>query len=463
MAHHSTTGGGATRATHYRALWRWHLYAGLFVAPVLLILSITGALYLFDREIERWWNADVETVSPGPRLLSLAEQETAIKSAFPGATLQALRLPHEQDDATKWHLVLPHGEQRIAFLDPYTGTVKGTADPDFQPMTIIRDLHGELLLGDAGSYVVELTACWTLVMLVTGLFLWWPRRWKLKGVIVPRLNTKGRRFWRDIHAIPSAINAILVAFLILTGMPWSVFWGHQFARLGDVFPFIAPSPNFSSHRPLPQGSAPAIQRNDNHEMHNSETAKLPWVVQHSSAPQSSGPITINLSSVEPHLSALNQSVYGGGVKIIYPSRAEDVFRISYVPNKAEGQRTIYVDPATGRIISDVGWSQYSFVGKATEWGVATHVGRQYGIANQLAGLIVCLALIGSVCAGVLLWWRKRPTEEVLNAPEIKSGDRLPAPAIYLMAGLAILFPLVGASFAVVWIVDHGRSLVRGRP
>ena len=38
-----------------------------------------------------------------------------------------------------------------------------------------------LLAGEIGSHVVELIACWTLVMLATGVWLWWPRRWKLRG------------------------------------------------------------------------------------------------------------------------------------------------------------------------------------------------------------------------------------------------------------------------------------------
>ena len=44
----------ATKAAIYRTIWRWHFYAGLFVVPMVLILSLTGAAYLFKPQIERW-------------------------------------------------------------------------------------------------------------------------------------------------------------------------------------------------------------------------------------------------------------------------------------------------------------------------------------------------------------------------------------------------------------------------
>jgi uncharacterized iron-regulated membrane protein len=35
----------------YRAVWRWHFYAGLLCLPFMISLAITGSLYLFQNEI----------------------------------------------------------------------------------------------------------------------------------------------------------------------------------------------------------------------------------------------------------------------------------------------------------------------------------------------------------------------------------------------------------------------------
>jgi uncharacterized iron-regulated membrane protein len=41
------------KAAFYRMIWRWHFYAGLLVMPMVLILSLTGAMYLFKPQIDR--------------------------------------------------------------------------------------------------------------------------------------------------------------------------------------------------------------------------------------------------------------------------------------------------------------------------------------------------------------------------------------------------------------------------
>ena len=55
-------------------------------------------------------------------------------------------------------------------------------------------LHGELLIGNVGDWLVELAASWALVLLVSGLYLWWPRKGsRVWGVLLPRLDLNNRR------------------------------------------------------------------------------------------------------------------------------------------------------------------------------------------------------------------------------------------------------------------------------
>jgi uncharacterized iron-regulated membrane protein len=449
----------------YRAIWRWHFYAGLLVAPVLVVLAVTGAAYLFDREFESWWYRDVATVAVGGRPLSLAAQERIALAAHPGSTVAGVRLPRAPDEAFKWSLLRPGGDVDV-FVDPYRGVITGTADPAVDPMAVVRKLHGSLLAGNAGGHVVELVACWTLVLLATGLYLWWPRRWQLRGVVVPRLGASGRRLWRDLHAIPSLFNAVLVAFLVLTGLPWSTFWGVQFARLGEVVPFVAASPNFTAVRPRSRAvEAEVPPPPDAHAAHRSGPDQLPWVIQQHGTPVG-GHGRVGIERVEQLLPRLDVARHGGGVRIFYPDGPGGVFTVSHVPDRAQGQRTFYVDPADGRVLDDIGWRDYSAVAKAVEWGVMTHMGRQYGLVNQIIGVVACVALVGTVVAGVVLWWRRRP-EGALGAPPSKSSDRLPRPLVAIIAALALLLPLVGLSLVVVLAMDRllrwGRGQLRAIP
>lgn len=441
----ATESGEHTSGRGYRAVWRWHFFAALWTAPLLLVLTISGAIYLFDREIDGWWNREIQTVAAGEDVLPLARQETAVLRAFPGGVPARVRLPHHREEASIWNVRTSDGKSVDVYLNPYTGIVTGTADPDLQPTTIVRDIHGNLFAGYWGSMLVELVACWTLIMLVTGVWLWWPRKWKLRGVIVPRLDTVGRRYWRDLHAIPSVINAVLVGLLVLTGLPWSAFWGEQFARLGATFPLVAPSPNFHA-APKVDGTVQSDMHA--HHKHDAGEVKLPWTIRNSPTPQGTAPARISIAEVEALLPLLDRASYGEGVRVFYPRQSGDVFTISYVPDKAQGQRTIYIDPGTGLTVGNVGWRDYSPMAKAVEWGVETHVGRQYGLANQLANLAVCLVLVASVTAGLILWWRRRP-QGTLGAPSTQHGERIPSGLKWLMAAIAALFPLVGATMLPV--------------
>jgi uncharacterized iron-regulated membrane protein len=421
------------RATPYRAVWRWHFYAGLFVAPVLLILAATGALYLFDWEIDGVVHAQALRVTPQGAAQNLAMQEKAVRAAHPDAALRSMTPPRAADEASRWILQLPDGTRRELFVDPYSARVQAEKNPSWYLTNIARDLHGNLLTGNAGSYVVELTACWTLVMLLTGMYLWWPKRWRT-AAFVPRTSATGRAFWRDWHAIPAMFNALLVLFLVLTGMPWSVFWGTQLAKFGEQLPMIAPSPNFTSGPPA-------------------GITGLPWTIQHHGTPQGAHITLASIAPVEHALAQFDVAAFGPGVKLSYPAEPGDVFLASYVSAKAEHQRTLYLDPGDGRTLGDITWRDYSPTAKAIEWGVMTHMGRQYGLANQLAGLAACLALIGTTVAGVILWWKRRPRAQ-LAAPERKQGDRLPRFIVVTLVTLGVLFPLLGITLIVAAMADR---------
>ncbi|MBD2156314.1 PepSY domain-containing protein [Leptolyngbya sp. FACHB-16] len=94
------------------------------------------------------------------------------------------------------------------------------------------------MIGKVGDYLVELAACWGLVLLISGLYLWLPRnKFSVLGTLIPRLWSQNKRvFWRDLHAVPGFYGILLIGFLILTGLPWTGFWGETFANVYGKFP-----------------------------------------------------------------------------------------------------------------------------------------------------------------------------------------------------------------------------------
>lgn len=64
-------------------------------------------------------------------------------------------------------------EPRV-YVHPVTRTILYTVGEAKRPITILAHLHGHLLAGRWGSYLIDLAASWAIVLLLTGLYLWWP-------------------------------------------------------------------------------------------------------------------------------------------------------------------------------------------------------------------------------------------------------------------------------------------------
>ena len=78
---------------------------------------------------------------------------------------------------------------------------------------IMHDLHGELLIGEPGAIAVELAGAWAIVMIITGLYLWWPRGAGVAGLLYPtalrRRQDLAARSARRHRLLAVALRAVL--------------------------------------------------------------------------------------------------------------------------------------------------------------------------------------------------------------------------------------------------------------
>lgn len=291
---------------------------------------------------------------------------------------------------------------------------------------------------------VELAACWAVILLVTGLYIWWPRnKASIWGTILPRFNVKGRTFWRDMHAVPAFWLSLFILIVIVTGLPWTDVMGEQIKNLASATNTGYP-PYAHSFAEKPE-SASVIRTKDVAE-------DIPWATENLPVPVSRATGYLPLSLEDVDYIAQREQV-NKPYTITLPQGETGVYTISTSHSKPGDNATLHVDQYTGAVLSDVRFDDYGILAKGITVGIALHEGRLFGLLNQIIGLIVCLGMIGIMISSIMMWW-KRKQEGKLGAPAKPKDPRVTRTVFFIMLGKGLIMPLVGISILVVFILDR---------
>ncbi|PYE89937.1 PepSY-associated TM helix domain-containing protein [Phyllobacterium leguminum] len=441
--------GAATRSASdlYRAVWRWHFYAGLLVLPFMITLAITGALYLFRDEIEAIVHSDLKRVVAQETVAAPSAMVTAALAAYPGTAIKFTDPPTPVSSA-EITVAVPSGEKLAVYVDPYTARVLGSLPDRGTIMWTVRYLHSLKYFGSLARMLIEIAAGWSILLVATGIYLWWPRR-QTGGVVTVRGTPKRRVFWRDTHAVTGIFVGFFIVFLAITGMPWSGVWG---AKINEW----ANGNNFG----YPAGVRVAVPMSDEHLDH---VAKTSWSLEQAQVPQSPahdhGTSPIGLDRA---VAIFNDLGLHRGYAVNIPATPEGVYTGSVYPDDLSRQRVVHLDQYTGKPLIDMSYADYGPLGKWLEWGINVHMGQEFGFANQLVLLAACIGIILLAVSAGVMWWKRRPKGS-LGVPPMPSDRRVFRGLIAILAVGGILFPLVGLSLIVMLVMDWiGLRLMRAR-
>lgn len=432
----------------YRAVWRWHFYAGLFCIPFVLLLAATGSLYLFKPQIEAAIDRPYSSLTvTGPAASPRAQIETAL-AAVPNSTFAAYQLP-ERDDAAVQVLVNAQGERTRVYVHPQTLEVLKTVPEEARFMSVVKSIHGELLAGTMGSLVVETAASWAIVMIVTGLYLWWPRTARgLGGVLYPRLGRGGRTAWRDIHAVTGIWISGLALALLLTGLPWTQVWGEGFKRARAFAGLDAVTRDWT------QGRAAERAAQDDHADHvasghaHETTAVAPaghdMHAMHDIA-------SMTPASVDAIVTAARALDIAAPAMLTPPSKKSPTWDVKSAAQNRTIRTEAAFDPMSGALVRRTSFADRHPIDRAIAIGVSAHEGQLFGWANQALGVLAALGLATLSLSGFVMW-RQRAPKDALGAPPLADA-RLGAGVGVVILIAAVALPMFGATLAVVALLD----------
>jgi uncharacterized iron-regulated membrane protein len=425
----------------YRAVWRWHFYAGIVCIPFVVVLSISGAIYLFKPQVENWIERPYDNLTvKSSNLEPASSQVQAVLKAFPGSSFQSYEIPEHQADAGRV-LVKVNDEPTRVYVHPESLAILGSVVERDRFMKVLFRVHGELLMGNRGSMVVELAASWAILMILSGLFLWWPRKAKgLGGILYPRLASGSRIFWRDIHSVTGFWISGLALFLLFSGLPWAKFWGDYLKKARALTGTAVARQDWTNGSPTPPKP---VRESEDHSQHGGGSSRR-------GGSRNQGPV--DLAALDRVVLAVGPLHLDPPVVIAPPSQGSKNWSAkSMTPNRPL-RVDLVVDGSTGDIKDRKDFSSRHLIDRIVGTGIAAHEGQLFGWPNQLLGLLTAMGLVLLSLSSVVMWWRRREPGE-LGAPKIAASPRFSIGLLLLVLFFGVYLPLFGISMVIVVILE----------
>lgn len=368
--------------TFRKTLFWTHLIAGVLSAIVIVMLSVTGVLLTYDRQIKDWADHryyDVAAVDE----IRLTVDELLLAAYAADATPTAVIMQANPEKLP----MLQVGRRETAYVHPYTGEILGRGNESVRGFfsTITRwhrwfDIDGE---GRAAARAITGAANLILLFLiVTGLYLWLPPvyRW---AVVKPRLafnqkvnNAKARDYnWHHVFGFWSLIPLF---FIVASGLTLSYTWSDKvvYFLAGDQLPATgdaAPAPRQGGNREMTFDPQHALSLQDHFEFAAAQSdnwRRIDVLVPGDGAP------TINV--------VIDEGTGGEPLK----------------------KRTLVLHRNSGEIVRTESFADRTPGSKVLGYFRWLHTGEALGIAGQtVAGLVSAFAVL-MAWTGMALSWRR---------------------------------------------------------
>jgi uncharacterized iron-regulated membrane protein len=333
--------------TFKQAIGKLHLWLGLGSGLVVFIVSLTGAIFTFQDEIRdatQPWRLVAVPAHTAP--LPPSRLQAAVVASHPGATPYTGQVLHEQNMSTDFFL-------------------------------IVQALHMYLLLPPAvGEWIVGVSVAIFLVMLGTGLVLWWPKRkHERKQRLTIKWGAKWRRLNYDLHQVLGFYIAAGAFIIALTGL---------FMSFGSWLQAASTIANTGQHYPL------------------EETPPTVDTLAAATAPA--------LPLVDVAYRQVRQQSPTADMVVVGPAtdRKQPVYCLTYEKALHYYHRDeYYFHPVSGQLLRALPHVTKSNGKKLGDLNYDLHTGQLLGLGGKIVAFLISLVSASLPVTGTLLWWGRR--------------------------------------------------------
>ncbi|HLW54160.1 MAG TPA: PepSY-associated TM helix domain-containing protein [Candidatus Angelobacter sp.] len=359
-----------------RLIFNLHLYTALAAAAFVLLMGLTGSIMAFEPEIDRFLHRRIAYVQPEPGDLSLAEIGAIVNGAFPGDRIFAYYLSPSPNLSCQ--VVLENSG--TVYINQHTGKILGVRPDQLEFLDLVHQLHIRLAWrhdGDPGKRIMSWAAVAMLLLLLSGLYLWWP----VKRFVITK-GAAGRRWWFDLHNSVGIFSFVFLLVLTITGISigFEQTSNPLFYKLTGSQP--SPQPRIPSPppaaTPIPMGQAVEIAR---------------------------------------------KAVPGAAAFALIVPNPTGAYRVlmRFPEDRTPGGRSrVLVDQYTGQVLFAEGSRTAPGGARVTIANRAIHTGDIFGLPSKAVMSLASLMLVLQACSGLVMWWKRTRAKRDVS-PVAKQG------------------------------------------
>ncbi|AIL32506.1 PepSY-associated TM helix domain-containing protein [Basilea psittacipulmonis] len=382
---------------------RLHRYIGVIIAPFMLLVAVTGILYVWSPQIEKVVYHDLLFQDSFGQPTSLDAQVRAAIQVYPELErLKSIRPASDPQGTTRVMFSFDgasSGESWAVFVNPITLDVQGQAvvygTSGALPLrNFLSQLHRKLGLSEYIRAYSELVASWLWIAVISGVFLYWVSR-----------SQSSKLF--KLHTLVGLVFIPGLLFFSATGLTWSKWAGdHFFSALKSWHQnrpaLLVDIPHEDSlsnehHAPLEMSA----------EQHSSFDGSKQWLSTSQHPMVEMSPATYQPSFQDVLNVARRAGLTASKIEIRPSQLPEKAWVVAEINRSLPIQvDDIAIDPLTGKVVAQRHFKDYPILAKISMWGVDFHMGN-WGLWNQILLTLISLALIALILCGYLMWLKKR--------------------------------------------------------
>jgi uncharacterized iron-regulated membrane protein len=372
-----------------------HLWFGLSVGIIVFIVALTGTMYIFKDEIQGVLRKDViyvksETVLQHPLSIEVLKEKVSLEvnEKYPVSAVEisldknkSYEFIYYEKDKKAWNYFDEVKVNKLIYVNQYTGQILGIYNEKYDLFPILKAIHWSLLLNsDWGKYVVGIPVVLFIIMLITGIILWWPQNKKMrKGRF--SFDWKNVKTWKrknyDLHNILGFYASFVALILSLSGIYFAYPW------VKNAFNFtLSGSLELPKEKEIKSPDSLLAKNNSVLDLTAQETRKL-------YSTSSSFRIPLNGKNKKgKDLKNIPVSVYGEDGK--FAIRNQLVF-----------------DKYSGKLLSNKPHQKLNNAEKYANANYDIHTGSYFGIIGKIIWFITGLICASLPVTGFLVWLGKK--------------------------------------------------------